>query len=159
MARAYLGLGGNVGDTREYFRRAIEKLSALGTVAAVSSFYETEPWGGVAQANFLNAAVALDTELSPEALLTAIKKIEQELGRTPRERWGPREIDIDILLYGDTILKTDALTVPHPRLPERAFALRPLADIAPNVMHPVLKRTTAELLADVPSEGVRPARA
>jgi 2-amino-4-hydroxy-6-hydroxymethyldihydropteridine diphosphokinase len=153
MVRVYLGLGGNIGDTRDYFRRAIEKLGAYGTVVSVSSLYETEPWGITDQPLFLNAALALDTALAPEELLAAVKRIEQELGRTPAERNGPREIDIDILLYGDTVFETDALTIPHAGLPGRASALVPLAEIAPDVAHPTLQKTIAALANDVAKGG------
>ncbi len=145
--KAYVGLGGNVDDTRAYFASAIEKLKTLGTAEVVSSLYKTEPVGGIAQADFLNAALILETELPPEALLTGIKTIEQEVGRTPSEKNGPREIDIDILLYGDSVIQTAALEIPHPRLAERAFALVPLAEIAPEAVHPLFKKTVRELLA------------
>lgn len=154
MAKAYLGLGGNVGDTKKYFARALEKLKNLGTIEAVSSFYKTEPVGIINQPRFLNAALVLETSLSPQELIVAIKNIEKELGRTPSVRNGPREIDIDILLYDDIVTQTDTLTIPHPRMHERAFVLVPLSEIAPETTHPVLKKTPSELLFGLASAGM-----
>ncbi len=152
--KAYLGLGGNVGDTRAYMKTALGKLAELGSVEAISSFYETEPVGFSAQGWFLNRAVILETELPPELLLLELKKIEHELDRTANVKNGPREIDIDILLYDHVILKTETLTIPHPRLQERAFALVPLAEVAPELVHPVLKKTILKLFLELRSPHV-----
>ncbi len=132
MTRAYLGLGANLGDPVATLRRAVERLDTLGTVAAVSSLYRTPAWGVTDQPPFVNAACALDTELDPHALLAGLKALEDELGRTVTYRWGPRVVDLDILAYGDIRLDDPALTIPHARLSERAFALVPLAEIAPD---------------------------
>ncbi len=145
--RAYLGLGGNVGDTRNYFNEAIEKLESIGTVEAVSSLYKTEPVGFAGQAWFLNCALILETNMPPEELLRAVKRIEKELDRTPTIQNGPREIDIDILLYGGLVLTTDSLTIPHVHLHERAFALLSLAEIASDALHPLLKKSVKEILS------------
>jgi 2-amino-4-hydroxy-6-hydroxymethyldihydropteridine diphosphokinase len=149
MANTYLGLGGNVGDTKAYLAQAIEKLKKIGTVEKISSFYNTEPVGLAEQEWFLNSALLLETELPPQELLAALKNIEKEVGRTPSVQNGPREIDMDILLYDDVILKTKTLTMPHPRLHERAFVLAPLCDIAPTLLHPVLKKTIAQLFSEL----------
>jgi|SRR6185295_3499636 len=140
MATVYLGLGGNVGDTKVYFAEALEKLKKIGTVEKISSLYKTEPVGFKDQAWFVNCAVLLETDVSPQELLSEVKKIEKELGRTPSVKNGPREIDIDILLYDDIVLETDMLTIPHPRMHKRAFVLIPLSEIAPNALHPRLKK-------------------
>ncbi len=131
MPRAAIGLGGNVGDARATLELAIDALSRLGRVSARSSFYRTAPWGVTDQAEFINAAVLLDTELEPFALLRELKQLEREFERTETYRWGPREIDLDILTYGTCELRDAELTVPHARLFERAFALAPLAEIDP----------------------------
>ena len=132
MTRAYIGIGSNMDDPVRQVRKAIDALGALGTVALVSSLYRTAPWGKTDQAEFVNAAVALDTELRPRPLLHALKWLERELGRDEQsERWGPRKIDFDILAYGDEKVDDGDLVIPHPRLHERAFALVPLAQIAP----------------------------
>jgi len=149
MATAYLGLGGNIGDSRASVREAIRKLGELGIVKAVSSLYETEPVGRSDQPWFLNCAVALDTALSPEELFEAVKNIEDDMGRKPAARNAPRRIDIDILLYDDLVLKTEALTIPHPRMHERRFVLEPLAAIAPGATHPALRKSVAGLLAEL----------
>jgi 2-amino-4-hydroxy-6-hydroxymethyldihydropteridine diphosphokinase len=132
VTRAYIGIGSNLDDPVRRVRGAIDALRALGEVAAVSSLYRTAPWGKTDQPEFVNAVVALDTKLQPRPLLHGLKWLESELGREEKsERWGPRRIDFDILLYGDRTVDDGDLIVPHPRLRERAFALVPLAEIAP----------------------------
>ena len=133
MTVAVLGLGGNIGDPRSLMASAIERLSRHPgkEVNAVSALYHTPPWGKTDQPAFLNAAVRISTHLSPHALLKAVLELEQTLGRRRAERWGPRTIDIDILVYGSEALDDADLQVPHPRLKERSFALAPLVDVMP----------------------------
>ena len=150
MTTVYLGLGSNLGDRRRNLEAALDALRAHPQIAvtAVSSFLETDPVGGPpGQGKFLNAAAKIETDLSPEALLEELKRVERALGRKPGPRWGPREIDLDILLYGDAVLETPDLTIPHPRMRERRFVLEPLAEIAPDARDPVTGRTVRELLA------------
>jgi 2-amino-4-hydroxy-6-hydroxymethyldihydropteridine diphosphokinase len=147
---AYLSLGSNVGDRAANLNAAIARLGELGAVVAVSSFYETEPVELAAQPWFLNCAVALDTEKMPKQLLTGIFEIEQGMGRRRVQTKGPRSIDIDILLFGSSIVDTKKLTIPHPALHERRFVLEPLAEIAPEVRHPVFKRTVREMRDALP---------
>ena len=152
VTTVYLGLGSNMGDRRRNLEAALDALRAHPqiTVSAVSSFLETDPVGGPpAQGRFLNAAAKIETDLSPEALLEELKRVERALGRKPGPRWGPREIDLDILLYGDTILETEALTIPHPRMRERRFVLEPLAEIAPTARNPVTGLSVRDLLEKV----------
>ncbi|HUX00961.1 MAG: 2-amino-4-hydroxy-6-hydroxymethyldihydropteridine diphosphokinase [Phycisphaerae bacterium] len=155
MTTVYLGLGSNLGDRRRNLEAAIEALRAHPqiTVSAVSSFLETEPVGGPpGQGEFLNAAAEIETDLAPEALLEELKRIERALGRKPGPRWGPRQMDLDILLYGETILETDSLVIPHPRLRERRFVLEPLAEIAPDARDPVTGLAVRDLLARLDQE-------
>jgi 2-amino-4-hydroxy-6-hydroxymethyldihydropteridine diphosphokinase len=143
----YLSLGSNIGNRASFLNQAVRLLSQnCGTLMAQSAIYETAPWGLLAQDDFLNMAVALDTALLPNELLAAVLQIETSLGRVRTEQWGPRTIDIDILLYGTVVVADKSLTVPHPLMHERRFTLQPLADIAPNVLHPLFKKTVTELL-------------
>ena len=148
---AYLGLGSNLGDRRANIDDAVRRLGETRgvTVTKVSSIYETKPVGGREQPDFLNAACEVATELSPRELLREAQRIEREMGRVRTVRWGPRNIDIDILLCGDAVIDEGDLTVPHPRLAAREFVLRPLAEIAPNVTHPVTKREISVMWRDV----------
>ena len=133
MTRAYVGVGSNLGDREATIRAAV---AALPGVTAVSTLSETDPVGPVEQPRFLNGAVALETELSPRELLDVLLAVERDLGRERRERWGPRTIDLDLLLYGDRVVDEPGLSVPHPRLHERRFALEPLAELDPELEIP-----------------------
>lgn len=143
--RVYLALGSNLGDRHGHLIAAIERLQARVMIDAISTIYQTEPWGYVDQPHFLNAACTGLTDLSPEELLVFAKTIEVELGREPTFRYGPRQIDIDILLYDDAIIDTDHYRVPHPGLHKRDFVLAPLRDIAAEVIHPVLHQPIGSL--------------
>lgn len=147
---AYLSLGSNLGDREANLREAVRRLGELGKVTAVSSFYETEPVEFTNQPWFLNIAVELETELMPRQLLSAVLKIERDMGRRRLQPKGPRLIDIDILLFGSTVMNDDKLTVPHPALHERNFVLKPLAEIAPEAKHPAVKKSVRQLLEDLP---------
>jgi 2-amino-4-hydroxy-6-hydroxymethyldihydropteridine diphosphokinase len=148
---AYLSLGSNLGDRAANLKSAIDRLRDFGEVVAVSSFYETEPVEVIAQPWFLNCVVKLDTEKTPEQLLAGILAIEQEMGRERKQKKGPRTIDLDILLFGNSIVELPGLTVPHPAMHERRFVLEPLAEIAPEVRHPVLKKSILELRETLPT--------
>ncbi len=152
----YLSLGSNLGDREANLRAAIAGLAVLGEVTAISSVYETEPVDFTQQPWFLNCAVALTTEKMPRQLLAGVLKIEQQMGRRRTQPKGPRLIDIDILLFGSSIIDTAQLTIPHPAMHQRRFVLEPLAEIAPEARHPVFKRTVRELRdALPPGPGVR----
>lgn len=146
----YLSLGSNVGDRAANLRSAVQQLGSVGRVEVVSSFYETEPVEFTAQPWFLNCAVKLDTEKMPKQLLSGILDIEQRMGRRRTQKKGPRVIDIDILLFGNSVIEAKGLTVPHPALHERRFVLEPLSEIAPETRHPVFKRTIRELRDALP---------
>jgi 2-amino-4-hydroxy-6-hydroxymethyldihydropteridine diphosphokinase len=146
----YLSLGSNVGDRDAQLRDVQARLGAEGRIIAASSSYETEPVEFIDQPWFLNSAVALETTKTPQELIRAILRIEAEMGRQRLQNKGPRTIDIDILLFGDTILDSPQLTIPHPAMHHRRFVLEPLAEIAPGVLHPVLKKTICELRDAVP---------
>lgn len=148
---AYLSLGSNVGDREKHLRGAIHRLETLGHVTEVSSFYETEPVEVTQQPWFLNCATALETELPAPQLMSGLLEIEREMGRLRVLKKGPRVIDIDILLFGDEVVNTPDLTIPHPAMAERRFVLEPLAEMAAQARHPVLKKTIAELLRDLPA--------
>jgi len=148
MPTAYLLLGSNLGDRAALLHNAVQHLAATaGPVEAASALYETAAWGLADQPAYLNQAVRLRTSLAPAALLAACLATEQQAGRTRRIRWDARTLDVDILLYDDLVLDSPQLQIPHPRLPERRFALVPLAEIAAGVMHPALHQTVTELLA------------
>ena len=147
---AYLGLGSNLGDREDNLRKAIFLLGERGEIATLSSVYETEPWGLTDQPRFLNMACGFRTSLAPHELMALAQDVERSLGRVRTVRYGPRTIDVDILLYGDLVADAPDLQIPHPGIPERAFVLAPLAEIASGVEHPVLKRLIGALLADAP---------
>jgi 2-amino-4-hydroxy-6-hydroxymethyldihydropteridine diphosphokinase len=145
--RAYIGLGSNLGDREATIGEAVALLGAHPKVdvVAVSALRETEPWGPVEQPRFLNGAAAVETSLTPGGLLGVLLDVERRLGRARKERWGPRTIDLDLLVYGDAVVDEPGLTVPHPRLHERAFALQPLAELDPGLVVPN-EGTVTELL-------------
>ena len=144
----YFGLGSNLGDRLENLRAGVEKLKTLGKVLKASGVYETEPWGGVAQPDYLNACVLVEIEnMTPREILDAVKSFERELGRVPSERWGERLIDIDILLIDDVIYKSPELNIPHISIPDRLFVLVPLGEIlSENWIHPENHKSVHELI-------------
>ena len=143
---AYIGLGSNLGDRRAMIAGALDLLKPR----RVSTIVETEPWGQPDQPRFLNAVAEIETDLEPGALLDRLLDVERDLGRVRREKWGPRTIDLDLLLYGDRRLSSDALSVPHPHLHERRFVLEGLAELCPDHRVPGLDRSVRQLLEDAP---------
>jgi 2-amino-4-hydroxy-6-hydroxymethyldihydropteridine diphosphokinase len=146
----YLSFGSNVGDRESHLREAISRLESAGRVVSISSLYETEPVEVVNQPWFLNCALEIETMKMPKQLMAAVLEIEREMGRQRTQSKGPRIIDLDILLFGDTVVDSPELTIPHPAMHERRFVLEPLVEIAPEARHPVLKKTVREMLDALP---------
>jgi 2-amino-4-hydroxy-6-hydroxymethyldihydropteridine diphosphokinase len=156
MKTAYLGLGSNLGNREQHIETALAKLAAPDLrVARVSSLYETEPVGFTAQRWFLNLVAQIETELFPMQLLSRIANVEQALGRVRTVKNGPRTLDIDILLYGRAVVRTAKLEIPHPRMAERRFVLAPLAELAPDLRHPVTHQSIRAMLDAAPAVVVR----
>jgi len=153
MPLVYVAAGSNLGNREAYLKKAEALVRGAGQIRRLrkSPVYETEPAGGPAQRKYLNGVWEIETGLRPEKLLERLLEIESSLGRVRGEKNAPRTIDLDILFYGDEVIKTKNLLIPHPRLHERCFVLRPLADLRPDLVHPALKKTIAQLLAEVPA--------
>jgi len=150
MYTTYILLGSNLGDSRKFLSDAILEIEfKLGTISAKSSLYQTASWGKRDQPDFINQVIELKTSLNPEDLLKAVLEIENDLGRQRIEKWGSRTIDIDILLYEDQIVNTPDLNIPHPYLSVRRFSLMPLSEIAPNLVHPISRKSITELLLEL----------
>jgi len=153
MNKAYLLTGGNMGDRKEALHKALSLIATnCGTFITLSSIYETAAWGKTAQPSFFNQVMEIQTKLQPRQLLRKILKIETRLGRIREEKYGPRIIDIDILFYNDEVHNYPLLKIPHPEIQNRRFVLLPLAEIAPDLIHPVLKKTITQLLAICPDK-------
>ncbi|HVN19781.1 MAG TPA: 2-amino-4-hydroxy-6-hydroxymethyldihydropteridine diphosphokinase [Dongiaceae bacterium] len=147
---AYVSLGSNVGDREKNLRSAIQALRLIGRVRSISSFYETEPVEFTKQPEFLNCVVALETPSTPAHLLHQLLDIEKAMGRQRIQKKGPRTIDLDVVLFGDVAINTPEVIIPHPAMHQRRFVLEPLAEIAPEARHPILKKTVGELLKQLP---------
>ena len=155
MVKCAIALGSNLGDSKQILNQALDLLSQISGIEVIShsSWYETVPVGPP-QPNYVNGCAILETELLPEDLLQILLKIEQQFGRIRQERWGPRILDLDILLYGDLILEMPNLTIPHPRMNERAFVLVPLAEIAADWIEPISKQTILQLSQAIDCSGI-----
>lgn len=153
MNQVYLLTGGNMGDREKNLIAAIEQINLhCGLIIKRSSLFETAAWGNTEQPSFLNQALEVETKLSPRQLMRCILKVEKLMGRVRKEKYGPRIIDIDMLLYADEIHNYKLLTLPHPEMQNRRFALLPLSEIAPDLIHPISKKTIAELLKECKDE-------
>ena len=152
MFNAYIGIGSNLGNRTENCIAALDAISNFIVIESVSSFYETDPKGVEDQPKFINAVAKVSTLLSPLNLLNSLKEVERQLGREKKERWGPRVIDLDLLLYEDFILDSQELTLPHKELHRRRFVLEPLYEIEPWLEHPVLKQTVSTILKNLEDE-------
>lgn len=156
MAIAYISIGSNLGNRQRNCLRAIELLEKRGIIVKKkSSMYETEPWGVKDQPQFINMALEVETELEPHELLRTLKDVEREFGRRVTFKWGPRIIDLDILLFNDLFLREDDLQIPHPLMHERDFVLKPLCEIAPERIHPLLKVSICDLLQELANSEIR----
>ncbi len=157
MTVAYVGLGSNLGDRRATLEGAVAELGLTPGVRVlrVSSFHETDPVGGPPQPRYVNAVAEVETSLGPRALLDRLRAVEARFGRERGARWGPRTLDLDLLLHGEDVIDEPGLAVPHPRMAERAFVLAPLRELVPDGRHPVLGRTFSQLLADLTTGAIR----
>lgn len=150
MSVVYIGIGSNLNSREENCIRSVRLLRDCGlTIIKESSLYKTEAWGVTDQPYFINMAVKAETSMEPDELLGALKAIEQQMGRKDAGKWGPRIIDLDILLYAGLIIRTPELCIPHPLMHQREFVLRPLSEIAPDILHPLLKKTISALLSEI----------
>ncbi|WP_297453462.1 2-amino-4-hydroxy-6-hydroxymethyldihydropteridine diphosphokinase [Persephonella sp.] len=154
MKKIFLALGSNIGNRQENINQAIRFLSKEITDIKRAPIYESKAVGYEDQPDFLNTVISGYTDLSPEELLNFVKKVEKQTGRIKRFRWGPREIDIDIIFYGNLVIEKDNLIIPHPRIQERDFVLKPLCDLEPEFIHPVLKKTVLELLNNLKEKSI-----
>lgn len=156
MIDAFLGLGSNIGDRKVYLDQALDRLAELSqtSLLAVSSTYQTPAWGLTDQADFLNLVCHIETELSPLDLLRACQTIEDDLGRVRKKHWGPRTLDIDLLLYGQELVEEPDLTLPHPYIKERAFVLVPLLELDEKLLDPKTGQPYSQALANLPQEGI-----
>jgi 2-amino-4-hydroxy-6-hydroxymethyldihydropteridine diphosphokinase len=146
MEESYLLLGSNLGDSKEYLKQAVDKISGLaGEITGQSALYQTASWGKTDQPDFINQVLRIKTNLTPQQLLETILVIEKSLGRQRTEKWGSRTIDIDILFYGEQVIREENLVIPHPFLHERRFTLLPLLELCPDLVHPVLDQTIKQL--------------
>ena len=151
--RTFLLLGSNLGDRQDFLEKGRSLIKKrIGKLVAISSIYQTAAWGNTEQEAFLNQVIGVETKLSPELLLKATQEIEKQQGRTHTEKWTPRTLDIDILFYGDQIIKTQDLIIPHPEIANRRFTLEPLMEVEPDLVHPVLNKTVRKLLAGCKDE-------
>jgi 2-amino-4-hydroxy-6-hydroxymethyldihydropteridine diphosphokinase len=149
MTNVYLLIGSNVGNREKNLEKAIDEIEkGIGAIDKKSKIYSTEPWGEKDQDDFLNQALSIKSKLKPKAILKKIAEIEKKIGREETFKWGPREIDIDILFYGDELISEIDLTVPHPFLHERRFTLIPLSEIAPELYHPIIGASIIDLLVE-----------